>query len=500
MHMTTVLVSALRFKPDSGSAQPLYLQLAAFLTEGIRGGAIAVGSHLPSERSYAQRLGVSRTTVTAAYQELKASGFLRAFVGRGAIVISDDPERDDAGPISWPAIASRFAQPAAPGTTSNGTSTISFGNGWLHPALVPHEELADCARSIVRASAAFKHAAPILGLQVLREALIDGPFKAASIKVAPDEVLITGGAQQGLNVLARALLCPGDVVLCESPTWHGAFRAFRSAGAQVIGVPIDREGIDPDALEDALLRHRPKFVYLIPSFQCPTGRLLGLARRRRVIATCARLHTPIVESHVYGDIAFGQAIPTLKHLDEAGIVIHQGSASKTMSADLRLGWLVAPKPAMALLSPAKASLDLATPTLNQAVLARFLASGAYARHLPRLRLQLQQRRDALTRALAVHCPELRYAMPQGGLYLWAQLPKPMRSHEVEAVAAVAGVTIRGGDAFLAEGGPSGCIRLCYASPELDRIEAGARLLGTALSDVARGRKQAASQAAPLADV
>ena len=498
--MATRLDSALRFVPDPGSAQPLYMQLAAILAEAIRSDAIAVGSRLPSERFYAQRLGVSRTTITAAYQELKLSGFLRAYVGRGAVVITDDPDGNDAGPISWPAIASRFAQPSTLGMSSNTTNTISFGNGWLHPTLIPHRELADCAQSVMRTSGAFKQAAPILGLHELREALIDGPLKAASIKATPAEVLVTGGAQQGLNVLAHGMLCPGDVVLCETPTWHGALRAFRSAGAEVVGIPIDREGIDPDALEDALLRRRPKFIYLIPSFQCPTGRLLGLERRRRVIAMCARFRTPIVESHVYGDIAFGESIPTLKCLDESGIVIHQGSASKTISADLRLGWLVVPNAAMELLAPAKASLDLASPTLNQAILARFLASGAYARHLPRLRSHLQKRRDTLAHALAAHCPDLRYVTPQGGLYLWAQLPRPMRSHEIEAVAAVAGITIRGGDAFLPEGGPSSFIRLCYASPDLDQIDAGARLLGTALQDVSRGHKSSISRAAPLADV
>ncbi|MDQ0474296.1 aminotransferase-like domain-containing protein [Labrys wisconsinensis] len=493
------------FRPDPASDRPLYLQLGAALAEAIRAGRIAVGTRLPSERLHAQALGLSRTTVTAAYQELKAAGLVRGHVGRGATVIADDPDGTPAA-VAWPLLASRLARPALPLPAP--AQAIPLADGWLHPDLAPRAALRACAAKAAASPDLLTRSAPILGSPALREALA-GSLRAGGVRASPDEILVTGGAQQGLNVLARALLSPGDAVACESPSWHGAFRAFRAVGAEVAGVATDREGVDPDALEDVLIRLRPKFVYLIPSFHCPTGRLLGLERRRRVLELCARFRTPIVESHVYGDIAFGKSDdpafgapppPSLKSLDEAGIVIQQGSASKTIGAALRLGWLVAPRPAMALLAPAKASLDLSTPALPQAILAEFLRTGAYARHLPRLRAELRTRRDALIAGLAVHAPELRLAAPAGGLYLWAALPAGLAARELETAAADEGVSVRAGDLFLPEGGPSRHIRLCYAAPAPEEIPAGAERLGKALRGLLQRRREPPMPASALAPV
>jgi len=181
-------------------------------------------------------------------------------------------------------------------------------------------------------------------------------------------------------------------------------------------------------------------------------------------------------------------------------VMHQGSASKTISPALRLGWLVAPRAAIDLLGPAKASLDLSTPALAQAVLAGFLKSGAYARHLPKFRDQLRVRRDVLIAALAAHCPELRYAIPQGGLYLWAQLPRPLQSQELEAAAAADGVLVRSGDSFLTNGANSSHIRLCFAAPALEEIVGGAQRLGKALRTVLQRHRNSAARDSAIASV
>lgn len=469
-------------RATAATASPLYLRLAEALAQSIRSGHIAVGTRLPSERTGAEQLGVSRTTVTAAYQELTSHGLVRGHVGRGTVVIADEPDR--AATVPWAQLASRLVQATAPSSAAAGAAHIGLASGWMHPSLAPHSALAACAAIAARDSALLTIAAPILGLPALREALVP-TLRASGVRAAADDVLVTGGAQQGLNIVARALVSPGDTVVCESPTWHGAFRAFRAAGAEVAGVMMDREGIDPGALEDTLVRLRPKFVYLIPSFHCPTGRLMSLERRRCVLEICTRFRTPVVESHVYGDIHFGETLPPLKALDAEGIVIHLGSASKTIGAALRIGWLVAPPPALELLAAAKSSFDLSTPALPQAVLAGFLASGGYARHLPRFRSQLRTRRDALLAALAAHCPPLRCAVPEGGLYLWLQLPKPLTGLQVEAAAADEGVAVRSGEAFLPEGGPSGHLRLCFAAPAAEDIAPGAQRLGKALRALAQ---------------
>ena len=496
---TTKTLRDLVFRPDAAAAEPLYVQLARALTEAIRSGRIAIGSRLPSERDYARAAGLSRTTVTAAYQELKALGLLRGYVGRGAVVIADDPDRAAAGAIAWTQLASRRApRPLAAGA-GTAPGLISFSDGWLHPSLVPQASLSTAAARLMQGSELLSRAAPLCGLPVLREALL-GALRAGGVKATTEEVLVTSGAQQGLNVLARALLAPGDTVLCETPTWYGAVRAFRAAGAEVVGIGMDHEGVDPDALEDALLRTRPKFVYLMPGFQCPTGRLLSLARRRRILQIGGRHRTPIVESHVYGELAFGERLPSLKSLDTAGIVIHQGSASKAISPALRLGWLVAPAAAQELFVAAKTSLDLSTPSLTQAILAAFMATGEYARHLTAFRSALRGRRDALIAALAQHCPELRYARPEGGLYLWVRLPRRLAARDFEAAAAAAGVAVRNGDVFQVDAGVSDHIRLCYAAPPLDEIVPGVQRMARALRSALHHQRQSEGPASALASV
>jgi DNA-binding transcriptional MocR family regulator len=487
----------LGFRPDTNAAEPIYIQLAAALSDAIRAGRIAIGARLPSERIYATMLGISRTTVTSAYQELKAMGLMRGYVGRGAIVIANDPDATPAGAVPWQQLASPLTRLSASARSVIDPQAISFADGWLHPSLTPGAALEACAARAAKDRSLLTTAAPLLGLPALQQALID-MLRGHGVKATLGELLITGGAQQGLNIVARALLSPGDLVLCESPTWYGAVRAFRATGAQVAGISMDHEGVDPEALEESLLRLRPKFIYLIPSFQCPTGRLLSLQRRRRILAICARLRTPILESHVYGDIRFGERVACMKSLDPTALVIHQGSASKTISPALRLGWLAASRPAIELLAAAKASLDLSTPALTQAILAGFLSSGAYARHLPKFCDQLRERRDALISALATHCPELRFARPQGGLYLWAQLPKLLPAQAFEAAAE--GVQVRSGDAFMPDATSSNHIRLCYAAPAADQIEVGVHRLAKALRTALQRQHHFAARDSALASV
>jgi len=487
------------FRPDPSARAPIYLQLAGFLSAAIRNGHVPIGTRLPSERQLADTVRVSRTTVTSAYEELKTLGLLRGYVGRGALVIADDPEQAMAGAIAWAQLASRRAPPPLPASAANTPAVISFSDGWLHPTLVPHRALAACAAEAVLQPDILAKAAPLLGLPSLREALVEH-LGGMGVRTTTAELLVTTGAQQGLNVIARALVTHGDTVVCENPTWYGATRAFRAAGAEVVGIGMDHEGIDPDALEDALIRRRPKLVYLIPSFQCPTGSSLSRARRCRILEICTRLHTPIVESHVYGELAFDERMPSLKSLDNAGIVIHQGSASKSISPALRVGWLVAPPAALELLAPAKASLDLSTPALTQATLAAFLKGAAHARLQLAFRRALRERRDALMASLARHCPALRCARPEGGLYLWAQLPNRLPARAFESAAAAAGIAVRSGDAFMTHGAASTHVRLCFAAPALEDIPAGAQCLGKALRTALLQHRAAEGPASTMASV
>ncbi len=468
-------------RPDAGSGEPLYLQVAHAIEEALRAGRLRIGDRLPAERELALELEVSRTTVTGAYQELQARGILRGHVGRGTIVVGTPPDSRHAA-LPW---AQRITSVAVQGmqvayTAPDGPDVVGFGNGLPDPHLYPVETLDALLDALPRGDGVLYNPAPAWGDPVLRETL-SGWLRSRGIRAAPEEILVTTGGQQGLNVISRAFITPGDVVLTENPTYPGAFLTFRWAGADVVGLPVDHDGVRVDALEEALARYRPKLVYLIPAFQNPTGAVLTAERRRRVLELALQYRVPVVESDLYGDLFFEQEPPpSLKAQDAAGVVIYQGGGSKLGLPGLRVGWLVAPIPAMAALTVAKTFEDLHTAALTQRLAAAFIGSPHAERHLARLRVECRARRDALINGLRQHCPRLRFRVPGGSYYLWATLPPPLTSDALHPIALEHGVGVRSGSAFSPNGGGTDHVRLCYAALPPDRIVEGARRLGRAV--------------------
>lgn len=476
---------------DPSSGEALYLQLAHAIEEALKAGRLHVGDRLPAERELALDLGVSRTTVTGAYQELQARGILRGHVGRGTIVVGTPPDARHAA-LPW---AQRIAPGAIQGmqvafAQPEGADVIGFGVGLPDPRLYPIETLDALLDTLPRGDGSLYNPAPAWGDPVLRETL-SGWLRSRGIRAAPEEILVTTGGQQGLNVLSRAFITPGDVVLTENPTYPGAFLTFRWAGADVVGIPVDHDGVRVEALEEALARYRPKLIYLIPAFQNPTGAVLTAERRRRVLDLALQYRVPVVESDLYGDLYFEQEPPAgLKAQDGAGVVIYQGGGSKLGLPGLRVGWLVAPIPAMAALTVAKTFEDLHTAALTQRLAAAFIGSPHAERHLARLRIECRVRRDALVAALRQHCPRLRFRVPAGSYYLWATLPAPLTVETLLPVALEHGVGVRSGTAFSPNGGGLDHIRLCYAALPPDRIAEGARRLGEAIEQVLARRSAA----------
>jgi len=489
--------------PDPRAPEALYLQLVHAIEDGIRAGRLRVGQRLPAERALAADLGVSRTTVTGAYQELEARGLLRGHVGRGTTVVGAPAGARVSG-LPWAQRASALALRAAPvgfGTArSRPTDLIAFDTGWPDPSLYPVETLDGLLEGLPgRGTADLYTSAPPPGDPHLRRALAAW-LGTRGIRTEPEGILITAGAQQGINVLARAFVQPGDVVLTEATTFQCALVAYRWAGADVVGVPMDHEGLQPDAFEEALERYRPKLVYLIPTFHNPTGAVLNRERRRRVIELAARYRVPVVESDLYGEIFFEDAPPPrLRAQDEGGLVVYQGSFSKIGVPGLRVGWLVAPPEAMPALTAAKEFTDLHSPALTQRLVAAFLEGSHIEPHLGVLRAECRARRDRLVAALRQHCPRLAYRIPSGGYYLWAQLPAPLTTTELLPIAAEHGVTVRPGPQFVPGGGGQDHIRFCFAALPPRTIAEGARRLGEAM-EAAWQRLDASGRRAPAAAV
>jgi DNA-binding transcriptional MocR family regulator len=444
-------------------ARPIYRQLVARLEEGIVGGVLEAGCRLPAERDLAQALRLSRTTVVRAYRELEARGLVRGYVGRGTFV-SARPDSSSA-PFAWRGKVSTASLQATDSTVRDlmqaaGDSRLtSFAAG--QPALecFPAREVRQALdRLVTDGDAAPWRNVPTEGHPRLREAI------ASRAGIAQADILVVAGAQQGLDLLARCLIDPGDAVVIDRPAYLGAIHSFRSAGARLVGWDVPRGDIDE--LEELLLRYRPKLVYLNPTYQNPTGRTLPLRLRREVLELAVRYRVPIVEDDTYRELSLGSTPPpALFDLDEERqVVIHLNTFSKTVSPGLRLGWIAAVPPIVEQLALIKQRVDLHTPTLTQLVVAELLETGAFDRHLGRLRAEHRRRRDAMVRALRSHmsAEQLGFDVPDGGLYLWCRLSERVLADEVRQLALRDAVVFVTGQSFYCDHGGAHELRICFA--------------------------------------
>ncbi|HYI13845.1 MAG TPA: PLP-dependent aminotransferase family protein, partial [Thermomicrobiales bacterium] len=310
------------------------------------------------------------------------------------------------------------------------------------------------------------------------------------VGVNPEQVLIVNGAQQGLDLIARCLLDPGDTVVMDRPGYLGAIQVFRAAGANIVGWDIERA--DPDELEDLLLRYRPKLLYTNPSFNNPTGRTLDLHERRDLLDLAVRYRLPVIEDDLYRDTWFGTPPPpSLRQLDQHQLVIQVNTFSKTIAGGLRLGWMVAAESIVDQLALARQRVDVASPSLEQLLVAEFLTSQGYDEHLATLRVAHRERHGALIAAIHCHLPPgtLNVAPVDGGLYLWCSAGYEIDTRELFDAATQAGVVFVPGDVFY----PTSCdgsgrneLRLCFSAVPPAMIEEGIRRLAPAI-DAARSR-------------
>ncbi len=472
----------------------MYLRLAAAITAAIERGELSVEEKLPSERELALRLGVSRTTVVNAYRELESRGLVRGQVGRGTFVSAmgiDDlggGARPTSAPFAWRGKVSLGSRRAVDPTLRTmvrhtGPGVISFAGGV--PALdrfptAAYRRLTD--RVLRRGAQETLGLLPSEGAPELRREI------AARCEARPEEILVTHGAQQALDLISRCLLDPGDVVVMDRPGYVGALETFRAAGANVVGWCVERA--DTSELEDLILRYKPKLLYTNPTFQNPTGRTLTPATRKEVLRLASRYRLPVVEDTAYSELHFFKPAPdSLYKLDREGLVVGVGSFSKTLGAGLRLGWIAAPEDVVDQLSLIKARADLFTAGPAQLVVADMLASGFYDDHLHDLRAEHQKRHEAMANALRRHVPAgaLSWRPVEGGLYLWGRAAPDIDARDLVQRAATLGVTFVDGEPFYGDGTGKHRLRLCFSSSSPRGIEEGVRRLARAVSDVRPGR-------------
>ena len=332
---------------------------------------------------------------------------------------------------------------------------------------------------------------PSEGLVGVREAIC-AVMAAEDMLVDPDEVIVTTGGQQAIDLVSKALIDPGDVVIAEAPTYPGAVPTFCAYEAEVIQIEMDADGMRIDVLEQTLARldgerRRPKFIYTIPTFQNPAGVTMSLERRRRLVALACERELIVLEDNPYGMLRYeGDPLPTLRSLevpagstDDNDFVIYTGTMSKILSPGVRVGWLVAPRPLLAKLILGKQSADLCSSTLAQHFVAAYFASGDWRAYVASLREIYHRRRDVILDALAEHLPAAAsWTHPQGGLFIWVTLPDYINTTDLLALALAENVAFVPGEAAFADGRGRSSMRLNFSSSTEDEIREGVRRIGT----------------------
>lgn len=368
---------------------------------------------------------------------------------------------------------------------------ISFAGGFPDSAMFDVEGLKEASQKALgeEAGGALQYGATE-GYEPLRTQL-SAFMKTKGVEVDPSGLIVTTGSQQALDLLGKTMISPGDKVIVEGPTFLATIQCFRLYGAQLISAPIDANGVKTDELEKLIAEHKPKFVYLIPTFGNPSGAMLSLERRKKVLELAVKYQTLIVEDDPYGDLYFGEAPPpSIMSLskDVPGsreLIAHCGSLSKVLSPGLRIGWMIAPPELLAKATMCKQFSDAHTSTFSQATAAQYLKSGRMPATLAHVREVYGQRAQAMGDALKRELGDaVSFTQPNGGLFFWARLTgangKLAEANELAKRAIEKLVAFVPGAPFYAENPDVATLRLSFATADVAKIEEGVKRLGQAL--------------------
>lgn len=470
------------FPLDRSAAEPLFLQIKRALADRIRSGLLAEGERLPAVREMAGRMGVSPVTVVQAYAALEAAGLVDREQGRGVFVrnrsaLVGAPARPAGGHLWQRAVADYVPRSLSwhilPGDRP--AEVIPMQIATVGADLLPVQDLVSDLRHVVANNPSIWGVySPVAGEPSLREAIATH-LRSGGIPVSAGEVLVTHGSQQGIDLAARSFIGPGDAVAMESPTYPPAIDAFKARGARIHPIPVDSEGMQVERLAAI---PGLKMLYLVPTFQNPTGALLSRRRRRELMALARERSFIILEDEPWREISFGNAPPPpLKSQDPDGHVIYVKSYSKMLSVGIRIGALAASGSFFQRLLAAKAIADHGTALLPQMAVQPFVSSPRLARHLKRLVPLLAERREAVLTALERHAPRgVRWNRPAGGLSVWVTLPEGLDAEQLLPGATDRGLAFAPGIGFYPGDPDLNRLRLTFGSASPEELQRGVAIL------------------------
>ena len=465
---------------DRDSDEPIYRQVVREIQGLIHSGSLPEGFLLPPERRLAAALGVNRSTIFNAYRELKALGLVDAHVGRGTAVLKAPAPVPEAVGVPWrqlfresvarshdPIIADLLA-------LTECEDVISFSIGLPAPELLPLDVFGEYTAELIRdvGPSLLLHC-PTEGHTPLRETLAQW-VAARGIRARASDVLVVSGSQQGLDLVARVFIDPGDVVIVEEPTYIGALQSFRVAGAKIIGIPVDENGMRTDILASVLERERPKLIYTLPTYQNPSGAVMSIERRRHLLELASKWHVPVLEDDPYSELRYdGEPLPSLKALDDSDLVLYQSTFSKALFPGLRIGYLVVPPVVLRQLALAKQGADLHANSFSQYLVERFVREGHFTTHIEKAKTAYRRRRDRMAEALRGDPSiDLDFTLPTGGFYIWCRLPAGVEQSALLANAAARGVVFLPGRACYPTEPTENCLRLNFTHASEEEIGVG----------------------------
>lgn len=460
-----------------GLAGQIYRQLRAGVVEG----RLVPGERLPSTRELASQLGVSRKTTLDVFERLIAEGYLRTRTGDGTFV-AEEMTRLSSPPAHAPALQAADPVwdtiPAAAPSSIAPPAEFDFASGATDKQLFPFDQWRRCVNHALRVQARGRGAYhDPAGEQELRLAVSRYLAVSRAVLSTWQEVIMTQGAQQAIHLLARAALRPGDVVAMEDPGYPRARAIFTALGAKVVPVPVDADGLVVDALPAGT-----RLVYVTPSHQFPLGMPMTLERRLALLDWAQRNGALIIEDDYDGEFRFeGRPMESLKGLDNADVVAYVGTFSTTIFPELRVGYVIPPRPLAGAVCKAKQVVDWHSCTMTQTALAKFMLDGYFGKHLRRMHKEYGLRRTALLDAVARHLPAWLAPLPSAaGLHVVARLADGVDEGRFIALAAQAGVGVTGISGMYGEHPTQQGILLGYGGIDADGIRAGIARLAAAL--------------------
>lgn len=363
---------------------------------------------------------------------------------------------------------------------------ISFAGGLPAPELFPVEEMKKTLAKVMEeyGRVALQYG-PTEGFEPLRVKILDRMAKVKVNNLTTDNILITSGSQQGLDFMAKAFIDPGDVILCESPTYLGAINAFKAYEPRFVEIETDDDGMIIEDLERALKENENvKFIYVNPDFQNPSGRTMSIERRKGLVQLANKYNVAIVEDNPYGELRFeGEIYPAIKHYDTEGRVIFLGTFSKVFSPGVRLGWIAADKEVLHKFVLIKQGADLQSSTLDQIAVYKFLEDYDIEAHIEKIKKVYKRRKDLMLNTIKEEFPEgIKVTNPDGGLFTWVVLPEHINARELAMKALEKNVAFVPGGSFFPNGGHENTFRVNYSNMQEDRIVEGVKRLAEVLKE------------------